>query len=217
MGRLIFFIPSWFIYLLFIKLPVALLGYVMTLITYRYRDTDYKDTPKLLRFWINPEDWQGGLVAYGEHSLPWWWIKPATARNPYYRGRGTGFKSFYAYHTRNSGNGLRATWLGGVRLDPERVHYSTPHYMKEYTPAALRDSGRKMSVYLCWQGVKAGLQVMWIHDVPEGSPPLHTTFKIGWRLIPLYSTFWDEQVDKDPLLQVISFATKLLYKHEDQT
>lgn len=218
MGRLIFFIPLWFAYLLFIKLPVNALGYVMTLFTYKYRLTDYADTPKILRLWINPEDWQGGLNTYGVSSLPWWWIKPATARNPYYQGHGIGFKSFYKYHAvRNAGNGLRMTWIGGVRVNPDKTHYSTKRYMKRYEPKDMRALGIKKAGFLCWQQGRAGLKFIWIHDVPEGSPPLHTMIKIGYRIEPSYASLWNEEIEKDQLLQHRSFAMKFLYKHEDQS
>lgn len=217
MVRLIFFIPLWFFYLLLVKLPVNALGYIMVLFTSRYRDTVRADVPAILRLWISPEDWKGGPNYY-EGCLPRWWVLPPTDRYPYYRGMGSGFKSFYKYHARrNAGGGLRMTWIGGVRVNPDKIRFTTKRYMKLYEPSRIRALGLKKSGFLCWQGARAGLKFVWIHKVPEGDPPLHTVLKIGTRIEPSYALLTEEKIEKDILLQSRSFATKFLYKHEDQS
>lgn len=203
MYRLLFFIPTWIVYLFFIKLPTILLGLVMVAFLYRYRKTDYADLPWWTRPWSNLEDWQGGDPGYGEESLPWWWIKR----------EGLGFKSFYKYHAiRNGADGLRSFAPFVVHVDPRRIRYSTETYLLWYEPWKLRELGLKSALYLCWQGWKAGLKWVYIHDEVN-----HTVLKLGWRIEPKYKSLTYEDVEGDKLLQTRSFATKFLFKHEDQT
>lgn len=214
MLRLLYFIPLWIGYLFLIKIPVNLLGLVMTLFTYPLRNTPYDKTPKYLRFWINKEDWVGGVVDTlhpvwnaDSESLPKWWIKR----------EGKGWKSHWLYHAwRNGGDGLRNS-IGGASVDPDRVEYITKDYMTDYSPQEMRKRGMKRSSYLVWQGLKAGFKITWIHDVPKGMSPKHTVLKVGYRLLPRHAALSDAQVAADPFLQMRSFATKFLFKHEDQT
>lgn len=203
MIRLLYFIPLWLGYLFLIKLPVNALGLLVTFWTYRYRNTPYDKTPKYLRLWINKEDWLGGITANGEESLPRWWVKR----------EGLGWKSHWLYHAwRNGGDGLRRTRLGGLRVDPDRIKYVAKPFMIWYEPWKLREQGRDSAIFLCWQGLKAGLKWVRIDSDTE-----HTVFKIGYRIEPKYAAYTDERVERDPLLQIRSFATKFLWKHEDQT
>ncbi len=203
MIRLFYFIPLWLGYLLLVKIPVNALGLLVVPFLWKYRFTDYKDVPKRFKLWTNIEDWQGGINNYGESSLPRWWVKRA----------GIGFKSFYKYHAiRNGGDGLRTTRIGGVAVDPDKIRSITKPYMRWYEPWKLREQGRASALYLTWQGLKAGLK--WVRI---DGPHEHTMFKIGYRIEPKYGSLTELEAQKDPLLQIRSFATKFLWKHEDQT
>ena len=214
MFRLLYFIPIWLAYLFLIKVPVNALGLLVTVYTYRLRNTPYDKTPVYLRWWINKEDWHGGVssLKYNEkcpgtevESLPRWWIKR----------EGLGFRSHWIYHAwRNGGDGLRVGMFG-VKVDPDRVEYKTKIFMKEYSPQAMRKLGITKASYLCWQGVQAGCKIVWNHGEIKGVP-VHTVIKLGWRLVPRHAALSDADVEKDPLLHMRSFATKFLYKHEDQ-
>jgi hypothetical protein len=230
MHRLPFFIVTWLAYLFLIKLPTIVVGLGAVPLLYPYRHTDYKDLPWWTRLWSNHEDWQGGTPGYGEASLPWWWIRRevATYREPWHNmsntighalspkwerhlrwqyhvprrhQQGTGFKSFYIYHAlRNGADGLRSFPPFAIYIEPPRIQYKTPTYLRWYEPWKLRELGLKSAHFLCWQGWKAGYKWVYIHDDVD-----HTVLKLGWR------------IDADRLLQTRSFATKFLYKHEDQT
>ncbi len=209
MIRLLYFIPLWLGYLLLVKIPVNAAGLIVTLFTYKYRNTDYEDVPKLFKLWINKEDWQGGIddTRYSwvtqTESLPQWWVRRA----------GLGWKSHWMYHAwRNGGDGLRTTRIGGVAVDPEKIRSVVKPYMRWYEPWKLREQGRTSALYLTWQGLKAGLK--WVRI---DGPNKHTVFKIGYRIEPKYAALTELEVQKDPLLQIRSFATKFLWKHKDQT
>lgn len=215
MIRLVYFIPIWIAYLFCVKIPINALGLLVTLYTYRLRNTPYDKTPKYLRLWINKEDWVGGIM---DEKHPEWYAD-SESLPPWWRKReGTGWKSHWLYHAwRNGGDGLRRTRLGGLKVDPDRIFYKTKRFMTRYEPKNIRADGKQKAGFLCWQGLKAGLKYVWIHDVPEGAKPLHTVIKLGWRIEPKYAALSDEAVEKDLLLHIRSFATKFLRKHEDQT
>ncbi len=206
MYRLLYFIPLWLGYLIFVKLPVNALGLIVTLFTYKYRNTDYKDVPKRFKLWLNIEDWQGGINQWGAESLPMWWINR----------EGLGWKSHYKYHAiRNGGDGLRTTRIGGVAVDPDKIRSVVKPYMRWYEPWKLREQGRTSALYLTWQGLKAGLKYVRVYD--DEKDAIHTVFKIGYRIEPKYAALTELEVQKDPLLQIRCFATKFLWKHKDQT
>jgi hypothetical protein len=203
MIRLLLFVPIWLVYLFLIKLPTIIVGLLVVPLLYRYRKTDYEDLPWWTRPWSNLEDWQGGTPGYGIESVPHWWIKR----------EGLGFKSFYKYHAiRNGADGLRSFKWFVVSVDPRKIKYKTEINLVWYEPWKMRELGIKSVVYLCWQGWKAGLKWVYIHD-----DKLHTVLKLGWRIEPKYAELSIDEVADDRLLQTRSFATKFLYKHEDQT
>jgi hypothetical protein len=170
--RLPFFIAAWILFVA-IKLPTAILGFVVVPFMYSYNDVKYDSLPGWMRPWANPEDWLGGHATF-EASLPKWWVDK----------KGTGFKSFYQYHAvRNPANGLRSyEWLD-LDIDMAKVRYMTPRLLKFYAPWYLRQeqglSHVKTIGYICWQGFRAGVKVVHLWNEER-----HLVIKFGWRVEP---------------------------------
>jgi hypothetical protein len=166
--RKILFIAIWAL-VIPVKALTALLGFLVTPITYRYRDTDFKDVPRALRPWTNPEDWKGGWLDY-PGSLPTWWQV----------SEGSGFKAFYKYHAiRNPANGLRNFSAFSLDVVKEKVCYTTPRYFKDYEPQDIKAAGLKSARYWAWQGWKAGFQYVRVWNDTR-----YTVIKLGWRVQP---------------------------------
>jgi hypothetical protein len=188
------FLTIWLVYMFLIKFPTALLGFVVTPFLYRYRHTDYKDLPFWTRPWANPEDWQGQSPDGNDvDSLPRWWHKL----------HGNGFKSWYKYHAvRNPANGLRAIEAFDMDIDPSRVKFATNGYMIRYEPPEVRALGKKLAVYVAWQGWQAGMKLIYIWNDER-----HAVIKLGWRVEPrdVHATDPDKMGIADA-----SFAGKIL-------
>lgn len=165
------FILAWLGFLC-IKIPVTLLGPLVVSYLYKYRHTDYEVVLAQLPWlkpWINPEDWEGGYNSFSD-SLPKWWVN----------SKGTEFKSFLQYHAiRNPANGLRSIeWLD-MDIVPEKVKYTTNYYFNTYEPGVLRMADKKFAYYLAWQGIQAGIKVIYIWNDKR-----HLVIKFGWRVEP---------------------------------
>lgn len=171
-----------------IKVPTALLGFVLVPFLYRYRLDWYESLPPWTRPWANPEDWYMARPANKPEyeSLPWWWVK----------AHGTGFWSWYKYHAvRNPANGLRSfEWLD-LDVDPARVDYRASVYLDSYEPGLVEALGKRTAAYIAWQGIKAGIQIihvwpdlqrdidLWLlGTIPAG--PKYLVIKFGWRVHP---------------------------------
>jgi len=175
-----------------IKIPTALLGFVMIPLLYPYRNTDYEDLPWWTRPWANPEDWQGKNRGNGNNSLPNWWVI----------SRGNTFKEFYQYHAvRNPANGLRSYELLDLTIVPEKVEYKTNFYMERYDINIIRNLGKKNIWFIAWQGLQSGFEFIHIWN-----PERHLNIKFGWRVEPN-----DRNATHDNIgIQDASFASKIL-------
>lgn len=81
------------------KVPVMFLGFFIVPAMWPLRHTPFKDIPKWLLPWCNPEDWYGGFrqLPRNYNCVP----------HDIYNGK-HGFLQFYHYHaSRNGGDGLR--------------------------------------------------------------------------------------------------------------
>ena len=190
MIKLPIFILMWIV-MLAIKIPTVLLGLLMVLLLYPYRNTDYSNLPFWTRPWANPEDWEG--MGTGNNSLPIWWVK----------SRGNTFKCFYRYHAiRNPANGLRSfEWLD-LDITPDLIKYKTNIVLKRYEPGVLRKSPNIPQTvwYLAWQGFRAGFKLIHIW-----SNERHLVIKFGWRIEPRNATDEVSKLEEDS-----SFASKIL-------
>jgi hypothetical protein len=188
------FILAW-IGFLCIKIPTILLGPLVVAYLYKRRNTDYdvmvEELP-WLRPWINPEDWKGGPNSFSD-SLPKWW----------FTSKGGEFKSFWHYHAiRNPANGLRSIeWLD-LDIIPELVKFKTNLLLPTYEPNAVRVIGKDLSWYIAWQGLQAGIKVIYIWSADR-----HLVLKLGWRVEPSDSF---SQSTHDMGIEDASFATKFL-------
>ena len=176
-----------------IKIPTALLGFVMVPLLYKYRNTLYKDLPFWTRPWANPEDWRGQSPDGNDvGSLPRWWIKR----------EGDDFKAWYRYHAiRNPANGLRSfEWLD-CDIIPEKVKFKTNRYMDRYDVSKIRELNLKTVWYIAWVGNRMGLEVIHIWNDER-----HFNIKLGWRIEPN-----DMYGDVSKLgMRNASFASKIL-------
>lgn len=179
-----------------IKLPTALLGFVVTPILYLYRKRSFDDVPKVFLPWQNPEDWNDGPEGT-EHSLPEWWV----------RSEGSTFSSWYHYHAiRNPANGLRNFEFFDLDLNKNEIHYRTPFYLKYYEPWYTRKdtSLPKTYGYIAWQGWRAGIKFVHVWNEDR-----HLVFKFGWRVEPR-----DAITGPDPegqrAIEGAGFATKFI-------
>jgi hypothetical protein len=178
-----------------IKLPTALLGFVMVPLLYRYRNTQYKDIPFWTKPWANFEDWLGQSPDGNDvGSLPRWWIKR----------EGDDFKAWYRYHAiRNPANGLRSfSWIS-AKITPHKVRYKTNHYMERYDVSKMREQNIKTVWYVAWVDWKMGLEVIHLWS---GGEKRHFNIKLGWRIEP-------NDIHGDPTklgMTHASFASKVL-------
>ena len=159
--------------MLAIKIPAALLGFIVIPLMHVYRHTKYDDLPWWTRPWANPEDWEG-QVNSDQYSLPKWYVD----------SRGVGFKQFYQYHAiRNPANGLRSFELLDLDIVPALVKYKTNIVLKRYEPNALRSVKIKTAWYFAWQGYRSGLKIIHIWNDER-----HLVIKFGWRVEPKDAT-----------------------------
>lgn len=166
--------------IIILPLPI-LFGFIAVPYMYRLRNVDYADLPKWTRPWSNLEDWTGQPGTY-VGSLPKWYVRKHIGMGSdwMFAGTWTRFKFFVRYHAlRNSADGLRSFALFAVKMDSNKVHYRTPHYFLEYTPAAAKAAGLKTICYFCWQGFKAGFKIIHIWNDTH-----HFELKFGWRITP---------------------------------
>ena len=178
-----------------IKAVTAALGLLTVPLMYRYRYTDFDDVPSIFRPWLNPEDWQDGILQY-DGSLPDWWIQR----------EGDGFWQFYKYHAiRNPADGLRNYELLNCRINPDRIEFVTDKFRKFYEPwwHAVGDEVPRVQWYICWQGVWAGVKLQWIRK------KTYTEFKLGFRIEPNDSVDGPDP-DGSRAIHGASFASKLI-------
>ena len=184
--------------MLALKIPTALLGFVVVPFLYPYRARDYEDLPFWTRLHANPEDWTGGPEGVEGKSLPLWWV----------RREGSGFWSFYRYHAiRNPANGIRSIEALDLDIIQDKIRYWTPRYLPYYEPWYLRrefEMELRSCGYICWQGWKAGAKFVYLW-----SPSRHFVFKFGWRVEPRDA---HEPLDPDGqrAQEGAGFASKLL-------
>ena len=187
-------LPIWiFMWLLMIaiKIPTALLGFIMVPLIYRYRHTDYGQLPSWTKPWANPEDWCGR--GNGNNSLPLWWIKKF----------GNTFKQFYRYHAiRNPANGLRSYELLDADIIPEKVRFKTNQEMKRYDVSKVRAGPKRTVWYFAWIGFRAGFEIIHIWNDTN-----HLNIKFGWRIEPSDSY---PDVVRNMGTEDASFASKIL-------
>ena len=192
--RLPFFVLAWAV-IIAIKIPTVLLGLIVVPILYRYRRTDYVDLPSWARPWANPEDWQGGPKTF-DASLPRWWVNK----------NGTSIWSFFKYHAiRNPANGLRSFELLDLDIDRARVRYLATMYLHHYEPHYMRELSVKTAAYICWQGWRAGIQVVHVWNTER-----YFVLKIGWRVEPRDASLVVTGIRADDS----GFATKLILWRE---
>ena len=232
--------PLFFLYWLgfaAIKLPTAILGFLVVPFLYSYRHKEFDEVPKVFLPWQNPEDWKGGHRGT-EHSLPNWWIKEPVddIKIPLLKivirkareARGFGFWSWYKYHAiRNPANGLRNFESLDLDIMPTLVEHYTDAtsrkleagYRLRYEPTTMRKDGVKTAWYIAWQGYQAGVKV--VHVWPDlkkdikilkwtllKAGPRHFVFKFGWRIEPK-----DRDIPIDPngtRVDDAGFASKFL-------
>jgi hypothetical protein len=188
--KLCTFYVLWVLFLI-IKVPVALLGFLVIPLVWPFRNTPYDDLPAWTRPWANPEDWHGQINHY-EASLPRWWVNK----------HGTGFKSFYQYHAvRNPANGLRSYEWIDLDIVPENVRYQAKPYLGRYEPSDLRERGLKVAKYWAWIGPQAGYKYIRIWNDKR-----HMVVKFGWRVEPS-----DRNKEPNELKKDASFASKILF------
>ena len=190
------FIIIWLLFLILIKVPTLITGWVMVPILWFYRHTPYPELPWWSRLWSNLEDWEGQRPAKGKglkvnvSSLPWWWAEQ----------EGTGFWSFYNYHAfRNGADGLRSFNALNLNAKQDEVKFETNYYLREYSASNVRAAGLKSAKYWAWQGWKAGFDYTKILDDTH-----YRTFKIGWRVEPSDSV---EPRREGALGSTLGFAT----------
>lgn len=176
-----------------LKVITWLAGHIAIPTMYQWRFKPYNDLQAWTRPWANPEDWMSGPQTY-KASLPRWWVEK----------HGVGFWSWYWYHAwRNGANGLRSfEWLD-LDIDPEQVKYVTPKYWRYYAPWELRKFNESTCMYFCWQGWKAGAEIVHLWNDER-----HLNIKFGWRVQPS-----DATVGPDPdgiRSQDAGFASKFL-------
>lgn len=160
------------------KIPFQVLGLVMVVIAYRYRDTDLADVPKWLRPWVNPEDWTGGWLEHqpGDNCVP-----------PDLRDEFSGFWGFYRYHAlRNRAYGLRTWDFFNLRLKEGEIHYKTNQDLKSYSDWWLFKNGyAKQGArywYFAWQGGRIGFA--YIRYFKFLGKLRYYQCKFGWRIHP---------------------------------
>jgi len=197
MIKLPIFIVMWLM-MICIKLPTALLGFVMIPLLYPYRNDHYDSLPWWTRPWANPEDWEGH--GNGNNSLPNWWVI----------SRGNTFKNFYRYHAvRNPANGLRSYELLDLTIVPEKVRFirSKNFYISgdRYDISAIRMLGQSTVWFIAWQGVQAGFEIIHIWNDER-----HLNIKFGWRIEPADATAEHSNIG----LEDASFASKFLFYRE---
>ena len=192
MIRLPIHILMWLLFLV-VKIPVALLGLLVTPLLWRYRHTNYAILPFWTRPWANPEDWRGpGNMPTG--SLPKWW----------YLKEGSSFKSWYRYHAiRNPANGLRSFELFDLTIDPNKMRFvrSKNFGGRRYDISTIRDAGLKTVWYYAWQGWQSGFEFIHIWNEER-----HFNIKFGWRVEPSDKEFYVANLGSDDA----SFASKIL-------
>lgn len=161
------------------KIPLQVLGFFMTVIAYRYRDTDLADLPRWIRPWANPEDWTGG----------WRGMKPGDNCIPEdLRDEFSGFWGFYRYHgLRNRAYGTRTWPFFSLKLVGGQIHYQTNNdklysysdwwlYKNNYaTPGAAY-------WYFAWQEGRIGFKYIRYFDF-RGETRFYQC-KCGWRINP---------------------------------
>ena len=193
MIKLPIFILMWLM-MIVIKIPTALLGFVMIPLLYPYRNDHYDTLPWWTRPWANPEDWEG--YGNGNNSLPNWWVI----------SRGNTFKNFYRYHAvRNPANGLRSFEILDLDIVPEKVRYKTDLVLSRYEADIARDLNEKTIGYFAWQGFRAGFKVVHIWNDER-----HLNIMFGWRIEP------SDAVSKADNIGIhdASFASKFLFYRE---
>ncbi len=158
-----------------VKASVALLGFVMLAIMYRWRDVDFNDVPKVFTPWKNPEDWTGCPKAYKE-SQPKWWVN---------RMGGTSFWSFYKYHAiRNPANGLRNFPFFSIPYETApKYRYICSEYKKDwgtwYWKHRQPEPKRRTWWYVVWYKGQLGVNFNHIWNDER-----YFVAKFGWRITP---------------------------------
>lgn len=165
--RLPLFIPLW-VRNIVLKALLALTGFVMVAVVYRYRNTGYINLPFWVKPWANPEDWQGGVLDYAG-SVPTWYHRKWPDKSEFYK--------FYRYHAiRNPGDGLRGYAWSQLHFNQARASYWTPKYLQRYEAKAAGDS--KIVGYICWQGWYCGMKWLFL------GKKKYVEFKWGFRIEP---------------------------------
>lgn len=197
LGRAPAFLLLWAMFIA-IKVPTALAGFIVVPFMWRYRATDRDDVPRVFLPWLNPEDWHGGSEyqrGRSHNSLPQWWIDR----------HGISRRSFYRYHAiRNPANGLRNFELLDLEIEPSRLRYWTPRYLRHYEPWHMRPTRVTSGGYICWQGLRAGCKYVRLWDAEH-----HFVFKFGWRIEPR-DAHEGPDPDGERALDGAGFASKLL-------
>lgn len=167
MIRLPLWILMWLVQLVF-KLPMWALGFAVMPLMYQKRYTPLDQLKWYQKLFANPEDWQGGHLNYSG-SVPTWYRNKFPDKSEFYQ--------FYRYHAvRNPADGLRnIKWLQ-LWIEPEKVRFKTPLYLKHYE--AWYHDAPGVYWYVAWQGVYAGLKVLWVEK------DKYTEFKFGFRVTP---------------------------------
>ena len=102
MTKVLLWLPVWILMWTLqvaVKLPMALLGYVVMPLMYRKRNTPLALLKWYEKLFANPEDWHGGFLQY-EGSVPPWYKARHADKSEFYQ--------FYRYHAvRNPADGLR--------------------------------------------------------------------------------------------------------------
>ena len=162
------------------KIPLQVLGFFMTVIAYRYRDTDLADLPKWIRPWANPEDWTGGWrgMKPGENCIP------ADLRDEF-----PGFWGFYRYHgLRNRAYGTRTWPFFSLKLEDNQIHYraSDGEGLQSYSDWFLFKEGLAKEGasywYFAWQGKHIGFK--YIRYFMFRGKLRYYQCKFGWRITP---------------------------------
>lgn len=161
-----------------VSLPLIFAGYFMTVVVYFYRDTTYSETPSLLRWYINPEDWTGGWRGHraGDNCVP-----------DDLRDRYSGFIGFWRYHAmRNAVGGKKLMKWFTVTMTDEIV-YETNEYCATYEDWWLYKYKKPKAGDSWWHVTSMrekyhGFQ--WIKYFEWRGKLRVWEVKIGWRIAP---------------------------------
>lgn len=191
----------WFLLQFPIKLAIALVGTVMVIPMYRYKNTPYRKVPWIFYLWKNPEDWLDGVLAQQQQrayidSLPPWWMNRMQDSSRFWR--------FYKYHAiRNPADGLRNIRLLTPIIDSTRICFWQNEYLRYMEPWFEEALKRKWYWFVAWHGMYWGFQIMYIYNDTR-----YFTLKVGWKFTP--GDYYEGMETSVRAVTGCSFASKFL-------